>query len=430
MLMFNPVATAQGLALIRDAEIENTIRSYSTPLFAAAGLDANAVDVYLVNDKRLNAFVAGGMNLFINTGLLQASDTPGEVIGVIAHETGHIAGGHLARTHDAIRGATAEAILAYILGAAVMATGASQAGAAIMGAGGAIAQGTLIRYTQTQEQAADQAAVRYLEATEQSAEGLLDMFGRLEDQELLVAARQDPYVRSHPLTRERIRFVENHVQTSQYSGQPESPARLERHSRMVAKLRAFLETPARALKAFPASDNSLEARYGRAIAYYRIPDLSRALAELDSLLVERPDDPYFHELKGQILFENGRVAEAIAPYQQAVRLRGDEPLLRLGLARAQIETGEPALNRAAIEHLREAVRIDPTYAPYLHFLGIAYGRDGQIALSSLALAEEALLRGDLPKAKVMAERAKDGLPSGSPPWLRAADIVNAAESGS
>ena len=426
MSVIAPTIRAQGLSLIRDTEIENTIRAYAAPLFTVAGLDAAAVNVHIVDDSRLNAFVAGGMNLFVNTGLLMSSETPNAIIGVFAHETGHIAGGHLARTREAVENATAEQILATILGAAAILAGGGQAGAAILGSGSALAQQSFFRYTRAQEQAADQAAVRYLEAVGRSAEGMLEIFYKLEDQELLVAERQDPYVRSHPLTRDRIRFVRNFVETSKYSSRAADEAELLAHRRMVAKLYAFLNSPGKTLRVYRENDTSLTARYARAIAYYRIPDVERAIGEIDGLLRDHPQDPWFHELKGQILFENGLIALSIPPYERAVALRPDEPLLRLGLARAQIEINEPGFNKEAIENLVAAARTEPNYAPHWHFLGIAYGRDEQLAQSSLALAEASLLRNELTEANYHAERAKRGLKIGTPAYLRAEDIILAA----
>jgi len=420
----SPAIKAQGLSLIRDSEIENTIRAYATPLFTVAGLDANSVNVHIIDDSRLNAFVAGGMNLFVNTGLLMSSDTPEAIIGVFAHETGHIAGGHLARTREAIENATAEAMLAYILGAAaIIAGGNGQAGSAIIGAGTSIATQSLNRYSQTQEQSADQAALGYLQSVGRSAEGMLDIFYQLEDQELLVAARQDPYLRSHPLTRNRIRFVRNFVENSKYPLQASDDSELLAHRRMVAKLYAFVNSPGKTLRVYRESDDSLIARYARAIAYYRIPDVERAVSEIDDLLRDFPDDPWFHELKGQILFENGLIALSIAPYENAVALRPDESLLRLGLARAQIEINDPSFNKKAINNLIVAARAEPNYAPHWHFLGIAYGRDEQLAQSSLALAEASLLRNEFAEAKYHAERVKRGLAVGTPAYLRAEDII-------
>lgn len=429
MLAIVPPLEAKGLSLIRDTEVENTIRAYATPLFTAAGLNASAVNVHIVNDSRLNAFVAGGLNLFVNTGLLMASDSPDEIIGVFAHETGHIAGGHLARTREAIENATAEAILAYILGAAAIVAGGGEAAGAIIGSGTAIAQQSLIRYSQSQEQAADQAAVRYLEAVGRSAKGMLEVFYKLEDQELLVPERQDPYLRSHPLTRNRIRFVQNFIDTSRYAASVSSEDELQAHRRMVAKLYAFLNSPGKTLRTYRESNTSIPARYARAIAYYQIPNLELAIGEIDALLGDFPDDPWFHELKGQILFENGHIALSVAPHERAVSLRPDEPLLRLGLARAQIEINDTEFTKKAIENLISASRSEPNYAPHWHFLGIAYGRDGQFAQSSLALAEASILRGEFVEAKYHAEKAKRGLDVGTPTYLRAEDISMAANHG-
>jgi len=425
-VMVTPAST-KGLSLVRDSEIENTILSYSAPLFTVAGLDASAVNVHIINDSRINAFVTGGLNLFVNAGLLMSGENPGPIVGVIAHETGHLAGGHLARTQEAVKNATTESIIAYVLGAAAILSGRSDAAEAIIGTGNAVAQQSFIRYSQTQERSADQAAVRYLEATGRSAEGLLDLFHQLEDQELLIAERQDPYIRSHPLTRDRIHFVENFISNAKYHVKPWSDEELLAHRRMVAKLFAFIYPPSKTLRIYHEGDKSLKARYARAIAYFRIPDLEKAIAEINSLISEQPEDPWFLELKGQMLFENGHIALSIPPYERAVGFRPEEALLRLGLARALIEMNETECNEKAIEHLIAATQFEPHYAEHWHFLGIAYGRNGQLPQSSLALAEASLLSGNLVEAEYHAEKAKRGLKVGSPSYLRAEDIALSAK---
>lgn len=419
-------AASNRISLIRDAEIESTIRSYAAPLLGAANIDVNAVKVHIVNDDRLNAFVAGGMNLFINTGLLQSSETPNEVIGVIAHEIGHIEGGHLIRRQEALENATAESILATVLGAVVIAAGGGGAGAVVIQGGQEAAMRGLLRYSQGQESAADQAGMRYLDATGQSVRGLLALFHKLESQELLSSARQSPYLRTHPLTRERLRTVEHHVSTSPYADVVDPPERIEAQARMAAKLKGFINLPSSVFRAYPETDKSLPARYARAVAYHHSADLTNALAEIDSLIAERPDDPYFHELKGQILFEQGHLAESVEPYQRSVELAPNEPLLRLGLGRALIEAGDDASLAGAIEHLRVAASTEPTYASHWHFLGVALGRKGDLAESSLAFAERSLLNRQYSEATFHAEKASAGLKTGSPQWLRAQDILNAA----
>ena len=421
-------AGAQKLSFIRDAEIENTIRTYAAPLFQAAGLEPSDVRIYLVNDRSLNAFVAGGQRLFINTGLIMRSKHAGQVIGVIAHETGHIAGGHLSRLHAAIANSTAQSILALVIGAAAaIGTGRGDVGAAIVAGGQSMGLRSFLHYNRTQESAADQAALRFLDATGQSSRGLLEFMELLGAQDLLSADRQDPYLRTHPLSRERVDAVQAHLSRSPNRDKAQ-PARIqELHRRMLAKLYAFLEPVRRTLRRYPESDTGLDARYARAIAYYRKPDLGKALPLIDGLIAERPEDPYFHELKGQMLFENGRAAEALKPYEMAVRLMPRSPLLRRGLAQVQLELGDPALLEPAIRNLRVAVQHD-TRAPFTwRQLAIAYGRRGDMGMSAVALAEEALLKGDARQARYHAGKAGKLLPRGSIGWLQAQDILQAAK---
>ena len=419
-------AAAKKRTFIRDSEIENTIRAFATPVFQAAGLDPSAVQVFLINDPGLNAFVAGGQKLFINTGLLMQSKSPGAVIGVIAHETGHIAGGHLSRTHDAMAKSSAQQIAAMVLGAAAaIGTRRADVGAAVMAGGQHAAMGTFLHYSRTQEASADAAAMKYLDATGQSAKGLLKFLGTLADQELLSARHQDPYLRTHPLSRQRIRALDNHVSQSRFSDKPVPPSFLEMYARMRAKLLAFLEPTSRTLRRFKETDTSLSAKYARAIAYHRKSDLTRALPIIDQLIAERPHDPYFHELKGQILFENGRIREALAPSEEAARMAPHSPLIRLQLAQIQLEINDPALLDKAITNLRAAQQREPRTPSIWRNLAIAYGRKGDMGQSALAMAEEAFLRGKKPEARHHANRAIKLLPAGSPGALKADDILSA-----
>ena len=422
----NPARAQSGgerISFIRDAEVETIIRGYAAPLFTAAGLDADAVRIYLVNDRRLNAFVAGGQNLFIHTGLLLRSESPNQVIGVIAHETGHIAGGHLARTQEALRNASAQAIIATVLGAAAaIASGDGRVAGAAMAGGAGLAQQTILQYSVTQESAADQAGLSFLDKTCQSARGLLEFFRILQEHELLSAVRQDPYLRTHPLTRQRTDYVEQHVARSRCNDRPDTPEAVEQHRRMKAKLAAFLDPPSQTLARFKESDTSVAARYARAIAYYRMPDLRKAVAAIDELIRAEPKNAYFHELKGQMLFENGKIAESVAPYEEAVRLLPSAALLRIGLAGSLVETNDAQQNKRAIAQLNEALRVEEKDARAWHLLAVAQGRDGNLGMSALALAEEAMARGDKKTARQQAIRATQQLPSGSPARMRAEDL--------
>jgi predicted Zn-dependent protease len=419
-------ANAAGQRLIRDAEVENTIRAYATPLFEAAGLNAKDIDIYLIDDPTLNSFVAGGMNIFVNTGLIIKAKTPNQLIGVIAHETGHIADGHLARFSAHIQDVSTAAIIAAILGTAgAVAGGGGAAAGTVIGSSSAL-QNALLSYSRTQEGAADQAGMSFLDRSGQSSKGLLEFFQYLEGEELLSSDRQDAYLRTHPLTQDRIQAVQDHVNNSQFSNAPDKPEFIEMHKRMVAKLSAFLGSPSATLARYPDGDPTVATRYARAIAYYKIPDLAHALPLMDQLIAQEPNNPYFYEFKGQMLFENGRGAEAVAPYQKAVDLLPDSALLRMELGQVQVERNTPELVKPAVANLQLATRREPYNSFAWTQLGIAYGRDGQFGMSSLALAESALSSGNNREARAQADRALKALPRGSPGWLRAQDIQDAA----
>ncbi|MBC7952961.1 MAG: M48 family metallopeptidase [Rhodospirillaceae bacterium] len=417
----------QRRSFIRDAEVENTIRAYSTPLFQAAGLDPEAVRIHLLVDPSLNAFVANGQNMFFHTGLLIRSETANQLIGVIAHETGHISGGHLVRLNDAVSAASTEAIMGMLLGAALgAASGRGDVGAGVMMGSQEMAMRNLMAFSRTQEGSADQAGMSFLEATGQSTKGFLEFFEILGDQELLVAARQDPYVRTHPLTRDRVSNVREHVAHSKWTSTPSRPEYIEMHKRMRAKLFAFLESPVRTFQRYKETDNSLDSRYARAIAAYRKPDLATALPLIDGLIAERPDDPYFHELKGQMLFENGRGTESIAPYRKASDLLPDNALLHIELAQAQVEQEDETVLNDAKKHLTQALRSEPENHTAWHLLAIASGRSGDEGMAAYAMAEQALLQGKATDAIYHAGKAERLLPHSGPIWLRIQDIKERA----
>jgi predicted Zn-dependent protease len=417
-----------GITTLRDTEIEADIHTMMTPIWRVAGLDPGSVHVYVVADPQINSFVAGGQNIFINSGLLLRASTPNQLIGVLSHETGHIAGGHLERGTVAMRNAGIEGLIFTALGAAaaVLSRG-DQSGAAMLGGQG-VAERAYAQFSVTQEATADHAAMRYLDMTHQSARGLLQFFEKLQTQNMLTGEFQAPYLRTHPLTQERIDYVREHVRRSPYSNVPDPPAFIAMLARIKAKLAAFTESPSQTLARYPKTDHSLVARYARAIAYYRIPELDKALATIDRLITDHPNDPYFRELKGQMLFENGHVHAAIAPYEAAVRLMPDAPLLRIELSQVYIASHDPALNQRAIGYLGVALRSQENPDPMAwHLLATAYGRDRQIGMAALALAEEGLAAGKKEDAVGEAKRAQHLLPKSSAGFMRAVEVQREAE---
>ncbi len=420
--------SARAISLIRDTEIENTIRVFSAPLFDAAGLEAADIQIHIVNDSALNAFVAGGQRLFINTGLLMRAEHAGQVIGVIAHETGHISGGHLVRLQESLNGSTAKSILTLVLGGlAAVATGQPEAAGAVIAGGASVQQRSLLSYTRSMEQAADQAAASFLEEAGYSGRGLMEFLGTLSGQELLSVESQDPYLRSHPLTRDRIEFMRSHVAASQYSDEPYPDNVLRAHDRMRAKLKGFINPPSRTLREYKADDPSFSARYARAIAYKEMHQIDKSLAIIDALIAGAPNDPFLYELKGDVLQDAGRVAESIPPYSKAVEILPWAALIRINLAQSQLEAKDLALGDLALDNLQQAVRYEPEIPLAWRLLATAYARKDDQPNVMLALAEEAILTGKQSEARQRSKRAMDRLPKGSASWFRAQDIHNAAK---
>jgi predicted Zn-dependent protease len=420
-------AAGNGATLLRDTEIEGDIRTMMTPVWKVAGLDPDAVHVYLVADDSINSFVAGGQNIFMNSGLVLRAKTPNQLIGVLSHETGHIAGGHLYKGAEAMHNASIEEILAMVAGVAATVAGrGSGGGAALLGAAG-VGQRAFLQFSVTQEATADHAAMNFLDETHQSARGLLQFFEVLQSEELLTGTHEDPYLMDHPLTQERIDYVRDHVERSPYSNVPDSPAYVAMLDRIKAKLTAFTGPPSATLAKYSEQDRSVLARYARAIAHYRIPDLDKALPEIDGLIRDYPSDPYFRELKGQMLFENGHIKEAIQPYEQAVRLDPAAPLLRIGLAQVYVEDNDPTENKRAIAYLSDALRTEDKEVDAWHLLATAYGRDNQMGMAALSLAEEGLAADNKKDAVQEAGRAERLLPKNSAAHARAQEIRSEAK---
>lgn len=426
-LFMAPAASfAQGsgkIALIRDAEIENTIRIFAKPVLEAAGLEPGALSVHLVLDDRLNAFVAGGQRIFVNTGLLRNGESANSVVGVLAHETGHIAGGHLAQMQENLGNASAQSIIALVLGA--VAAGASgNPEALIAGAtiGQSAATGSFLHYNRGMESQADQAALRYLEETGQSARGLMETLNQLQSQELLAVGRQDPYLRTHPLSRERIATVSAHVEESKYSDVPPSKLLDYLHRRMRGKLNGYVDPPQTTLNRYKGSDD-IEARYARVYALEKLHRTDEAVALVDGLIAEKPDDPFFHETKGYILWKRGRIRDAIAPYRRAVKTSGGRlPLLRLSLAQALLELQGPEAAQEAVEQLTRTLQYEQRNPRIWRLLATGHGRLEDFGAAAYALAEEALLLRDKQGVDRNVAKALEQLPPGSPMHSRALDI--------
>ncbi len=415
---------AAAQSILRDAETEALLRDASAPLIEASGLRPADVRMVLIHDDSINAFVAGGQIVYIHSGLITQSDNLNELQGVIAHELGHVVGGHIIRSGEGIQQATSISILSLLLGAAAMLAGAGPAGAAIMGLGQQVAMSQFLAFTRIQESSADQAGASYLARAGISGRGSLAFFGRLQNLEFRYNIPQEnSYQRTHPLNSERMAALEGAYRADPAWDTPTPPELEARFQRVRAKLAGYTDEPERVFQRYPESDQSVPGRYARAYAWHRAAHPERALAAAESLLTEAPHDAYFLELKGQILLESGRPDEALAALREAVALSRNEPLIASIFGHALISTEDPAHFVEAERVLRTVVQRDHENPFAWYQLGVVYDRKGDIGRASLATAERYSLMGQPQLAMVSAQNAMAGIPTNTPDWIRAQDIL-------
>lgn len=411
---------------IRDAEIERTLHRVADPIFRAASLNPASVDLYVVNDPEMNAFVAGGQNIFLTTGMLTKLTSIDQLRAVIAHETGHISGGHLSRRDQNLKGAQGMAILGLIGAAAATIGGSPGAGVAIAAGSQQVANRTALAYSRGEEASADQAGLRYMESAGSDPAAMIEVLRLFEGQEALMLGQMDPYAQTHPMSSDRIAMIEDRVASQAKPPAPKAED-VYWYGRMVAKLGAFLNSPAQTLKRYPASDASENAALARAIAYYRQPNIALGARQMDTLIALRPDDPYYIELKGQFLLESGHASPAVQAYRRAVELAPKEPLILGGLGRALLNTGDVGDTAEARDVLARSAAIDRTDPSVLRDLALAEARMGNEGQAALVTAERFVLQGKFKDALRNAKRAEALLPTGSPGWRRTQDVITMSE---
>ncbi len=428
-------AAAQGLPLIRDTEIENVLRDYARPIFKVAGLGSNNIAMRIVRHDSFNAFVVDGRNVFMNSGTLMQARTPNEVIGVIAHETGHITGGHLSQLRSRIARDQTKALLVTVLGLGALIAGAASSndnarelgnlGQGVAMGGNDMLMRSLLSERRSQESAADQAGLTYLHATRQSGRGMLATFERFAQQEYISEQHKDPFVRSHPVATDRLRQLRDKVEASPFAAVKDDPALQLRHDMMRAKISGFLERPQTVANRYPAADASLPARYARAISSNCSGRCAQNIGLVDALLKEQPYSPFFWELRGHLLYFQGQYREAIPAMRRALQLAGgDETLMMINLAQALLGTEDNAVLDEAITLLRRAVVREVDYSVPHHHLAKAFYRKGQHPQADLSAAQAHFIEGNVKQAQIFAKRAQTRLPQGSPEWIKAEDIIS------
>ncbi len=410
-------------ALIRDTEIEEILHQDTDPIFIAAGIAPKAVQIHIIGSNDLNAFVSGGQQMFIFSGLIMKAETPNQLIGVVAHETGHMAGGHLARSGEGERQAMRTFLLTMGLGILAAVAGAPDAGAALMYSSSYFATLDYLGYSRVQEADADQAAATYLEKSGQSGKGLVDFFDNFRYEEVFSHAKQYPFFQSHPLTSDRIEALRVRVEKNSHYDAVDTPEAIARHKLMVAKLKAFINPPMQTFVDYKESDKSFPARYARAIAYYKETEPEKSVKAIDALIAEFPDNPYLYELKGQVLFEAGRAKEAEAPYRKSVALKPDAPLLLVSLGQTLVAEDDKTKLDEAIGKLNRSLDLEKDNPLAWQVLAQAYDAKGDGGMARLATAEQNFALGQVKDARAFAMRARELLPRNTPQWRRATDIV-------
>ncbi|AJA63521.1 MULTISPECIES: M48 family metalloprotease [Bradyrhizobium] len=430
-------AQAKGPPILRDTETEQLLREYTRPILRAAGLEKQNIQMVIINDGSFNAFVADGRRIFVNYGAIMQSETPNQIIGVLAHETGHLAGGHLSKLREQLANAQTQMIIAMLLGAGAIAVGSTRgsnsagnnglanAGAAAIAGPQEMIRRTLLSYQRQQEENADRAGVKFLTATQQSPKGMYETFKRFTSESLFASRGADPYLQSHPMPAERVASLQEFASSSPYWDKKDDPALQLRHDMARAKISAFMERPETVYRRYPQTNDSMPARYARAISTYLHGDLRSALAQIDALIQVQPNNPYFYEVRGQALLEGGRPAEAIPALRKAVQLSNNAPLIEMLLGQALVGSDNKAYTDDAVRILRAAVAREPEAALGYMQLAMAYGRKGDYAEADLASAQAAYLRGDNKTARELATRAKTRFAVGTPGWVKADDIVAA-----
>ena len=414
-------ATAQGL--IRDAEIEHILREYCDPLFEAAGLKPDEVSIYIIQDDSVNAAAAGGKNMFIHTGLIMTAETPEELKGVIGHEIGHIALGHNITRQAAYAGSGNVSLVTMGLGALALFAGAPDAAMALFASAPQFQMLSFFKHTRSEEAASDLFGVQLMEKTGQSADGNISFMEKFRYQELMSETRRDPYFRVHPTSSDRVSTIAKRAKEISAKARPQTPEEIRQLEMMKAKLVGFIGPPNRVLSRYPSSDQSLPARYARAIAAYRAVDIKAALTQIDALIAEQPENPYFHELKGQVLFESGKSAESVGPHRKSVELAPQHALLKVNLARSLIGTKDDAAIKEAEGLLMDAIHLEPDNAFAWTFLADVYAKQDRLGDANLATAEAAYNVGDMPRAFNFARRAREILDINTPNGQRADDIM-------
>ncbi len=413
---------SQGM-LLSDTEIDMTLAQMARPVFEAGHLVPGNIRIHMIVDDSINAFVNSSTDMFVNTGLILKSKNANEIIGVMAHETGHIVGGHTVMVSSDMAAVTSITLLSTLLGIALgVASGNPEVGLAIMMGGQRAALGRYLSFSRSQESRADQFALQALDDSHQSAQGLFNFFERIQGEMLLYTSHPDPYLQTHPIPADRLEMVGNWLTKAHYTKEVDSPEMHRQYVRMIAKLYAFLKPQIATLQKYPASDKSVEARYARAIAYYRRSQFDQALPLVDGLLVDLPKDPFFWQIKGDMLLSKAKIDDAVVAYREAIKYLPNAPEILVAMSRAMNESHNPEYFPETETNLKHALQLDPENPDAWDLLAASYAQNNKLGLSAYAASERAIIMGQFGDVVRYTMQAEKLLEKDTPIWYRLQDI--------
>jgi predicted Zn-dependent protease len=421
-----PAYAKKNFSIIRDAEIENILKSYCAPVFTAVGMNPKNIKIHIVDSDEINAFATAGHNIYFNTGLILETKTPEELIGVIAHETGHVYAGHILTGYEQLKKAQNTSLITTVLGGiAAVASGRPDLGIAVALGGAQVGTENFLHYRRGQESAADQVALNILDANKISAQGFLDFMKTIQRKDMSTGSNIPVYLRTHPVTTDRVEHIRNHINKQNGKTKPLPKSFYDFHKTMKAKLFGFLKEPTRTFNTYKG--DSYFDKYARAVAFHKNLQEEEALKEIDSLIKDYPKNPYLYELKGQIFFENGQIDKSIKQYEQAIKLYPDNGLLRLSLSQALIEKGGETAYKKARTNLEKAIKIEQQSPAVWKLLAISYKHMNNNGLYSYAMSEYLFLIHGYKDALFHAKLAEKQLKYGSPKWMKVQDIISRCE---
>ncbi|MFQ6729709.1 MAG: M48 family metalloprotease [Alphaproteobacteria bacterium] len=411
---------AHAVSMINDTETEKLLADLIQPLANAAKIPDGRLKIHIVDDDDFNAFVSGGEDVYIYTGLLKQIKTPNALQAVVAHEMGHMLGGHTAQMADRLSAEMKRTMLIQALGVGLMVAGGNPSlGAGVLAGSSGIAQQSMLAFTRDEERIADNMGVNLMIDAGQNPNGFVTVFEQMRDLTGELESKINPNRINHPLTNERLNNVKSQIKQSDIKNT--HTAQPDEYEMVRAKLIGYLDNSKSVLAKYPYTDKSSPALYARAIANMRNGNLDGAKMGVQTLISRMPDNPYMYELMGDIEYQFGHYDDSVRAYEQALKLTKNAPQIQTALALVLTERKKPNDDTRAIELCKASLLSEPTAFTYW-VLARAYG-DNDNGRSAWAMAEYYHMNKKEDEAKKYAKIAQKHLKKTDPEYIKAGELV-------